>query len=272
MKIISWNVNGLRAIMAKDITGERFTRGQQTNNNVLSQLIHAENPDILAIQEIRCDEDVATKFALEHFPEYHFHKVVSSKKRKGYSGVAIFSKTVPQHVYDDFPENEEGRVICLEFPNYFVINAYVPNSKPDLSRLKYRVEVWEPAIRTYINKMNHKKKPVVYVGDFNVAPTELDIARAKENEKSHGYTIEERTAFADLLKGCGMIDAYRVLHPNQRQYTWFSNYAKSRERNIGWFIDRIIVSQSLKKHISSISILPKYFGSDHVPIQVTMAI
>jgi exodeoxyribonuclease-3 len=177
---------------------------------------------------------------------------------------------MPLNIFENFVHNEEGRVLCAEFQSFYLVNAYVPNSKPDLSRLDYRVNIWETEIRKYINTLQ-KKKPVIYCADFNVAPTEIDIHRAKGNEKSHGFTIEERTAFKQLVDECGLVDAFRSLHPSVRKYTWFSNFGKARENNKGWRIDHFLVSEKLKRTLKSCEILGDIYGSDHVPIVLELS-
>jgi exodeoxyribonuclease-3 len=166
----------------------------------------------------------------------------------------------------DFSENIEGRLICLEFPKFFFINVYVPNSKPDLSRLDYRVNTWEPAIRKYIKDLQ-KTKAVIYTGDFNVAPTALDIYSTKGKSRENGFTQEERDAYATLLSECKMKDAFRTLYPDkQGEYSWFSLRTKGRQRNQGWFIDRFVLSNKLMKHVNSVSVLKTVQGSDHLPV------
>jgi exodeoxyribonuclease-3 len=255
MKIISWNLNGLRSVLTKDKQGKKTS-----NENVLEILIKEQDPDILCLQETRCPCD----FKVE-FKELPYKYILSSTTKKGYSGVAIFSKEKPIKIYTDFIHNEEGRIIIFEFYNFYIVNAYVPNSKSDLSRIDYRINVWEKEIRDYLNKYQ-KKKAVIYLGDLNVAASEIDIYNAKSNEKKHGYTIEERTAFADLLDKCKLIDTFRYMHPKDIKYSWFSNFAKSRERGIGWRIDYILISERLKNNVKNADILSEYFGSDHIPV------
>lgn len=261
MKLISYNVNGLRAIIQKDKEGKRDT----DNHHSLMSLIHEEDPDILALQESKCPENFDPKLP---FP---FKYLKESKTKKGYSGVAIFSKIEPIRIIDDFPENEEGRVLCLEFPKFFLLNTYTPNSKPDLSRLEYRYKKWEPMIRDYVNKLQ-KEKPVIFCSDFNVAPTEMDIYSTKGKEKMHGFTIEERTEFAKLLKECNLVDTFRHLHPNTRKYSWFSYFGKAREKNNGWRIDEWLVSKKLASKVKHADILNDYIGSDHAPITLDINI
>jgi len=255
MRIISWNVNGLRAILEKDKNGKRDTK----NKNVLESLILEQDPDIICLQETKCPEDCKMDV------NFKYKKILSSKNKKGYSGVAILSKEEPINVLEDFSENEEGRLICLEFYKFYLINVYVPNSKPDLSRLDYRINIWESKIKKYINKLQEKKL-VIYTGDLNVAPTELDIHTIKGHNRSHGFTEEERNAFLELKKECKMIDTFRYLHPNEKKYSWFSNFGKARENNKGWRIDIFLISDKLQQNIKNSDILREYNGSDHIPI------
>lgn len=255
MKIISWNVNGLRAILTKDKKGKKDTK----NKNVLETLVIEQNPDIICLQETKCPEDCIINL------NFKYKNILASKTKKGYSGVAILAKEEPINILDDFTENQEGRIICLEFSKFYIINAYVPNSKADLSRLDYRINVWESKIRKYINKLQ-EKKPVVYTGDLNVAPTELDIHTVKGHSRSHGFTEEERNAFLELKTDCKMIDTFRYLHGNEKKYSWFSNFGKARENNKGWRIDIFLVSEEFQKNIKNSEILGEYNGSDHIPI------
>lgn len=256
MKFITFNVNGLRSILQKDITGTK----KIDNPNIIEYILQTYSPDFLCLQEIKCPQD----FKLDNFiPGDYMYEINSSKTKKGYSGTAIITKHKPLNILYNFHENEEGRLICLEYPKFYIINTYVPNSKPDLSRLEYRTDTWEQSIVNYISNL---KKPVIYLGDLNVAPTELDIHNAKSNEKSHGYTVEERSAFANLIKKCKLVDTFRHLHPNKKEYTWFSPFQKSRERNKGWRIDHILVSKVLKSKIKSCDILSNIYGSDHLPV------
>lgn len=261
MKIISWNVNGLRAVLSKDINGIRLT----SNPNVLDSIIEDINPDIIALQETKCPKDLNISELLHHSINYSYKIILESKTRKGYSGVSIFAKRAPLRVFEDFPENIEGRVLCVEYETCIIINAYVPNSKPDLSRLSYRETVWEPTMRAYIQE-KQKIKPVVYMADMNVAPTELDIYTLKGKHKEAGFTLVERNAFTKMLDECNIIDAYRHIYPSERAYTWFSAISRGREKNNGWRIDTFLISCVLKDSIKTCKILNNYYGSDHVPI------
>lgn len=255
MKIVTFNTAGLRSVLSKNKAGKRDT-GEP---NVLQTLIAEKDPDIICIQESKCNADLNTGL------QFPFEKIIASTTRKGYSGVAIFSKIIPLKVLDDFEHNEEGRLICLEFEKFYLINAYVPNSKGDLSRLDYRINIWEVAMRKYINKLQENKS-VIYAADLNVAPTEIDIFKASGHEKAPGFTIDERNAFAKMLTECNLIDTYRLLYPEKREYTYFSNFARSRERNAGWRIDGILLSNKLKKYVEKVDILNDFYGSDHCPI------
>jgi exodeoxyribonuclease-3 len=262
MKLISYNVNGLRAALEKDKSGKRNTG----NSNSLLQLIDEHDPDILAIQECKCDQDFDP-----HLP-FPYKFILSASTKKGYSGVAIFSKIEPMKVLKDFPENQEGRVLCLEFSKFYLLNTYTPNSKQDLSRLDYRVKTWEPLIRDYVNKLQ-EKKPVIFSSDFNVAPTEIDIYSTKGKERAHGFTIEERTAFKELLTHCKLIDTFRHLHPTVRKYSWFSYFnKKARENNNGWKIDAWLVSKKLHNKVKVADILNDYHMSDHCPVTLEIDI
>lgn len=254
MRIISWNVNGLRALLSKDKEGKRGT----DKEGVLFALIDEQKPDVLALQETRCSGDIDPKLP----DDFVYKRILASKTKKGYSGVGIFSKVEVITTIVDFIENDEGRVLCVEYPDFFLVNAYVCNTKPDLSRLEYRIHVWEKSMREFLNKLQ-KKKPVIYTGDLNVAPTELDIHTVQGHERSHGFTIEERNAFTSLLKECNLVDTYRLLHPNTRKYSWFSNLGRARENNKGWRIDFCLVSKALIGKVKKSDILEEYMGSDH---------
>jgi len=255
MRIVTYNCNGIRAVLQKDKNGDRDT----TNPHTLRDIISTYDPDILCLQETKCPEDFVADLPFE------YHSTLAATTKKGYSGVAIYSKIQPLKILKDFEYNEEGRVVCFEYESFYMLNTYTPNSKPDLSRLAYRVNVWEPTIRTYINKLQ-KKKPVIYCSDFNVAPTSLDIYSEKGKERSHGYTIEERNAFGRLLDECKVVNAFRFIHPEARKYSWFSYFGKAREQNKGWLIDGFVVSNRIKEKIKDCDILSEYKASDHRPM------
>lgn len=246
MKIISWNVNGIRAVLKKGF----------------QDFVKKENPDIVCIQETKAHPDQVDTI-MHDYPHHYWH----SAKKKGYSGTAIFSKIEPLSViYGDGPMNdEEGRVITLEFKNYFLVTVYTPNSKRELERLEYRQE-WDKNFLKFL-KMLEKKKPVVFCGDLNVAHKEIDIARPKSNLRSAGFTIEERHGFDNFINA-EFIDTFREFNKEPDNYTWWSYMFKARERNVGWRIDYFCISKSLRKQLKDAFILPKIMGSDHCPVGI----
>lgn len=250
MKIISWNCNGLRSVL---------------NKNALQDLIEKEKPDIVCLQETKCPHDL--KIDIVENYGFKYNMIHDSKIKKGYSGVAIFSNIEPIRILTDFSENNEGRIIVFEYPKVYIMNSYVPNSKADLSRLDYRINTWEVEVRKYINELQ-KHKPVIALADWNVVPADIDIYSTKGKAKMHGNTIEEKKAYQDLLSECNLIDSYRLLYPDKKEYTWFSNFGKAREKNNGWRIDTALVSEKLKSKIIDARILKEYTGSDHVPISL----
>lgn len=261
MKILSWNVNGIRAVIRK---GE------------FQKFIAEYDPDILCLQETKAEQDQA-EIDLPQYIEYWN----SSKTKKGYSGTAIFSKIKPITVINDIPHNiakehgleadkyghsnDEGRVITAEFDDFFVVTAYTPNAKDDLSRIPLR-QNWDKAMIAYCSVLQDKK-PVVYCGDMNVAHTEDDLANPKPNKGKKGFTSEERAGFDSWL-AVGFVDTFRMLYKGNGYYTWWSHFAKSRERNVGWRIDYFLVSESIKNRIKSADIHPEQMGSDHCPVSV----
>jgi len=259
MKLVSWNVNGIRAVH---------------NKGLFLPVIKELKPDILCLQETKAEKGQAV-IDLPDYEEFWN----SSKGKKGYSGTAIFTKHQPLEVLYDFPEkiakkyklvddygdpNAEGRVIAAEFKGFYVVTCYTPNSKPDLSRLSLRHKAWDPAFLEYM-KMLEKKKPVIFCGDLNVAHGPDDLAKPKENEGEHGYTREEREGLDEVVKA-GFIDSYRIFAKGNGVYTWWSNFSNARGRNIGWRIDYFFVSKALAKKVKKAEIFPKIMGSDHCPI------
>ena len=260
--IFSWNVNGLRAILRK---------------GNLQDFINKEKPDILCIQETKAKKG-QVKVDLPDYKE-----IWNSAKRAGYSGTAIFSKEEPLNFTTGFNSEiqknyqwadafgdptSEGRVLTVEYPRFFLVTVYTPNSKPDLARLKLRQQTWDPAFLKYLKTLE-KKKPLVICGDFNAAHTEIDLARPKDNEENAGYTKEERQGIENLINA-GFVDTFRKLHPNEHKYTWWTFRAGARARNIGWRIDYFFISKSLEKHLRSAEIYNQFGGSDHCPISITM--
>lgn len=248
MKLVSWNVNGLRACITKGF------------DEVFKNL----NADIFCIQETKMQEDQAESISYDGY-----YKYMNSAEKKGYSGTAIFTKLKPLSVTYGIGVEEhdkEGRIITLEYDKFFLVNCYTPNSKRELERLDYRM-IWEDEIRKYLNVLN-EKKPVIYCGDLNVAHNEIDIKNPKTNHFSAGFTDNEREKMTKLLDS-GYIDTYRYLYPNEAdRYTWWSYMRNSRQKNVGWRIDYFIVSNNLKNEIKEACIHSDIFGSDHCPIEL----
>ena len=243
MKLMTFNVNGLRAIMQKGFR----------------DLMQSEKPDILCIQETKMQEYQKT-FFFEGYHEYW-----SSADKLGYSGTLIYTKVKPLAVsYGiDGLYNDEGRIITLEFEDYFLVNTYVPNVKRDLSRIPYR-QVYEADLLAYVQKLD-QHKPVIHCGDLNVAHEEIDIKNAKANIGNAGFTDEERACFNTYLDA-GFSDVFRHLYPDKEQYTWWSYMFKARERNVGWRIDYFVVSTRFLPHVKDCYILDHVLGSDHCPV------
>lgn len=247
MKIIGWNVNGLRAIMSK---GE------------LMSLIERENPDIVALQETKMQEEQMI-FSFDGYLSY-----MNSAEKKGYSGTMVLVKKKPLSVsYDIEGDNhpKEGRVITLEYEDFYFVCAYVPNSKDGLLRLDYRMH-WEDDLRKHLSKLD-KIKPVIYTGDLNVAHNEIDLKNPDTNHMNAGFSDEERNAFSKLL-GEGFIDSFRYLYPDKIKYSWWSYRMKARERNVGWRIDYFVLSSRLADKLKDSIIHDEVYGSDHCPIEL----
>jgi len=254
MRIISWNVNGIRAIQTKGF----------------SESIVRLDPDILCLQETKAQaNEVGEALAsLNHLPTYS-----NSAERKGYSGVAIVTKNEPLKVWNDIgiaEHDQEGRVICAEYPSFYLVNVYVPNSGQELARLPYR-QKWDAAFLKYLKTLE-ATKPVIVCGDFNVAHQPIDLKNDKSNyNKTAGYTQIEIDGMTHLLEA-GFIDIYRHLHPNDVAYTYWSYRFNSRAKNTGWRIDYFLISKSLLQNVSSATILSDYLGSDHCPIALEITI
>jgi len=251
MKLVTWNVNGIRACVKKGFL----------------DFFNEIDADIFCIQESKLQEG-QIQLELEGY-----HQFWNYAERKGYSGTAVFTKQKPISVTygigEDF-EELEGRAITLEFPEFFLLNVYTPNSKRDLSRLGYRIE-WEKQLKKYINELD-AIKPVIYCGDLNVAHQEIDLKNPKSNLGNSGFTLEERGEMTSLLES-GYIDSFRYLYPDKGDvYTWWSYMAKVRERNIGWRIDYFILSEVLKDRLVDTEIHCDVMGSDHCPVMIEMNI
>ncbi|MBX2866480.1 exodeoxyribonuclease III [Candidatus Kaiserbacteria bacterium] len=259
MKIFSWNVNGIRAVIRKE---------------ALLPFIEKYQPDILCLQETKANKD-QVEVDLPDYEEY-WH----SAEKKGYSGTAIFTKIPPIEVFYGLPEDiikkykltddygdttKEGRVLVLEFENFFVSTVYTPNAKEDLSRIPMRQQ-WDPAYLEYMKRLN-EEKPVIFCGDFNVAHTENDLARPKQNVGKKGFTDEEREGVDNMLKA-GFIDTFRLFEKGNGHYTWWSHWGGARERNVGWRIDYVMTSEALTSLIKNARIHVDVMGSDHCPVSV----
>ncbi|NCN52706.1 exodeoxyribonuclease III [Candidatus Parcubacteria bacterium] len=263
MKIYSWNVNGIRAVLKKE---------------ELLPFIEKHQPDILCLQETKANQD-QVEIDLPDYDEYW-----NSADRKGYSGTAIFTKQAPENVMHGFPEDliekyqlsdgygdtiKEGRVLALEFEHFYVVTVYTPNAKDDLSRIPMRQQ-WDPAFFEYMKRLE-SEKPVIHCGDYNVAHTEDDLARPKENKGKKGFTDEERAGFDAFVDG-GFVDTFRLFHKGNGFYTWWSHWGGARERNVGWRIDYILASEALVSIIKKADIHPEVTGSDHCPVSIELAI
>ena len=247
MKIVSFNVNGLRAVLQKNFI----------------QDFYSFDADIFSLNETKLSE-VKDKFNFE--PEGYNIYYTNSKIRKGYSGVCVFSKLTPLNIWyglKDHKYDDEGRVITLEFENFYYVACYVPNSGDGLKRLDFRME-FEDDLLDYLNSLN-KLKPIIYAGDLNVAHKEIDIKNPKSNERNAGYTIEERNDFSRLLDN-GYTDIYRQMNPNTVKYSWWSYRFNARSNNAGWRIDYFILSNRIVDKVISTDICNEIMGSDHCPI------
>ncbi len=266
MKLVSWNVNGIRAVV---------------NKGIFVAFVKHEKPDVLCLQETKAERGQAT-IDLSEYEEYW-----NSAAKKGYSGTAIFvKKTIPVHsVQLGLPEdlctkyklhtdgygdpNIEGRVVAVELDDIYVVTVYTPNSKDDLSRLKLRHTQWDPAFLAYLKRLE-EQKPVAFCGDLNVAHTPEDLAHPKENDGEHGFTKEEREGIDHIIK-TGFVDSFRHFMPmGNGYYTWWTHWQRARERNVGWRIDYWFVSHKLLPRLKSAKILPDVMGSDHCPVSIEL--
>lgn len=251
MKLISWNVNGIRACITKGF----------------KEFFKTANADIFCIQETKCQKG-QVELEFEGYKSYW-----NSAEKKGYSGTAIFTKKEPLNVTYGIgieEHDKEGRVITLEYEKFYMVNIYTPNSKRELERLEYR-QIWEDEIRKYLLKLN-ETKPVIMCGDLNVAHEEIDLKNPKTNHRSAGFTDEERNKMTELLQA-GFIDSFRYLYPTQENiYSWWSYMRKAREKNVGWRIDYFIVSKDIKSKIKEARIDTDILGSDHCPVELEIDI
>lgn len=271
MKIYSWNVNGIRAVIRK---------------GVFQEFMATHQPEILCLQEIKATQSQAKPDLPDYIEYWH------SAEKAGYSGTAIFTKTEPLHVVTGFPDdlveqyaladdgygnpNAEGRVIAAEYESFWLVTVYTPNSKGDLSRLDLRYSHWDPAFLAYIKRLETgglgtgTPKPVIFCGDLNVAHQEVDLANPKRNRGTHGFTDQERERFGDFVEH-GFVDTFRHLYPDMAEaYTWWNYMSKARERNVGWRIDYFLMSQALTPKLAEAQIHADVPGSDHCPVSITL--
>jgi len=271
MRIISWNVNGIRAVHKK---------------NLFVPFVKKYKPDVICLQETKAEQN-QSEVDLPEYEEYW-----NSATRKGYSGTAIFTKEKPISVFLGLPKNiinkykinndgygdpaTEGRVMTLELKNFYVVSVYTPNAKDDLSRVALRHKKWDPAFLEYMKELENTStgsgrtgKPVIFCGDLNVAHTADDLARPKENKGKKGFTDEEREGIQNIIDA-GFVDTFRIFTKGNGHYSWWSHFANARSRNVGWRIDYIFVSKILAKKVKSAKILPEVLGSDHCPVLVEL--
>ncbi len=246
MKLVSWNVNGVRAVYQKGF----------------KEIFNNFNADIFCIQETKMQEG-QLDLTMEGYNVY-----LNSAERKGYSGTAVWTKIKPISVSKGIgieEHDKEGRVLTLEYNEFYLVNVYTPNSKRELERLEYRV-VWENEFRKYLKKLE-KNKPVILCGDLNVAHKELDVKNDKTNRNSAGFTDEERREFQNLLNE-NFVDTFRVFYLDKEKFSWWSYFGKAREKNVGWRIDYFVVSEVLKNKLKDAEIHDQVFGSDHCPVSI----
>ena len=250
MKLISWNVNGIRAALKNGLLG----------------FIEESRADIYCFQEIK-----ATREQVEaEWPE-DYHQYWHPADKKGYSGTAVFTRVKPDNVTHGINAGSgdgEGRVMTLEFDEYFLVNVYTVNSKRGLLRLDYRHKEWDTAFLKHVQKLR-KSKPVIFCGDLNVAHKEIDLANPKSNRRNAGFTDEEREGFDNFIRA-GFIDTFREFESGGEHYTWWSYWANARERNVGWRIDYFCITPDLRPRLKSAFILPDVFGSDHCPTGIVL--
>lgn len=247
MKIISWNVNGLRAVIKKGF----------------NDFVAEQSPDMLCIQETKMQPGQA-EIDIDGYKIY-----MSSAEKKGYSGTIIYTKKTPLNVVYGIDEkyNDEGRVITLEYNDFYLVNVYTPNSKPLLARIEYR-KVYEDDLREYLSRLNNKK-PVILCGDLNVAHNEIDLKNPASNHKNPGFSDDEREKFTQLLNA-GFTDSFRYLYPEKVQYSWWSYRFNARANNAGWRIDYFVVSNNFIDKVEDSIILDDVYGSDHCPVSITL--
>lgn len=251
MKLVSWNVNGVRSVLGKG----------------LLDFLVSSKPDILCLQETKAEQSQVDDLL---WPR-EYHQFWNSAEKKGYSGTAIFTKEKPVNVTYGMGQKEldtEGRIVNAEFKDFTLVCVYTPNSQRELVRLDYRTKVWDPAFRAHLKKLE-KSKPVIFCGDLNVAHKEIDLKNPKSNVRNAGFTIEERTSFDETL-ALGYVDTFREFEPGPNHYSWWSYRMDARARNIGWRIDYFGLSNKLRKRLKKAWIKPHVMGSDHCPVAIEL--
>ena len=245
MKLVSWNVNGIRSVLRQGFL----------------DYVAAEDPDVICLQEVRA---LPEQVVLD-LPGYQVHWNPAVKK--GYSGTAILTRRPAESITRGLPsvlEDDEGRVITGVFPEFYLVNVYTPNAKRDLSRLDYRTKVWDVGFLTYLKGLE-KDRPVIFCGDLNVAHKEIDLANPKSNANNAGFTPEERSGFDNLVQA-GFVDTFREFNKEGGHYSWWSQMGRAREKNIGWRIDYFCISPHLRSRLKTAAIRPQVLGSDHCPV------
>jgi exodeoxyribonuclease-3 len=263
MKIIAWNINGLRSLL-------------KTEN--LDNLIKSEKPDILCFGETKlsCPYTTIDDTMKDRYKEYKYRYWSHCEKKGGYSGTAILTKKKPLNImyglkYHDKELDDEGRVITIEYNKYYLLHVYTPNSGQALARLKFRTKIWDIAFSHHIEKLQ-KSKPVIVCGDLNVAHKEIDLKNPKTNKMTAGFTDDERESFTNLLNNNKLIDTFRFINKDLIKYSFWSYMRKSREKNIGWRIDYFLTSDIMQKNIQDSDIITTIHGSDHAPIKLVLKI
>ena len=252
MRLLSWNVNGIRACLKKGF----------------DEFVKSDSPDVLCIQETKAQED---QLDLTWAHELGYETYFNSAEKKGYSGTAIWTKTKPKKVTFGIgveEHDQEGRVITASYDDFHLVTVYTPNAQRGLKRIDYRLE-WDAAFLSYCRKLK-QRKPVIFCGDLNCAHQEIDLANPKANRKNAGFSDEERAGLDELAKA-GFVDAFRELNPEPDNYTWWTMRNNARERNIGWRLDYFWVSKKLMDRVESASIRNDIFGSDHCPVEIVLA-
>jgi exodeoxyribonuclease-3 len=252
MKIVSWNVNGVRAALKKGLLG----------------YIEGSGADVICLQETK-----AQPGDVQHVVWPGYEAIWNSAEKKGYSGTAMLVRTKPKNValgIGAIEHDREGRVLAAEFPDFWLVDVYQPNSQRGLARLAYRTGEWDPAFLAFLRRLEKKGKPVLFCGDLNVAHTEIDLANPKTNRRNAGFTDEERGNFSALLDR-GFVDTFRAFHPEPGHYSWWSQMGDCRARNIGWRVDYFVASEKLRPALRRAWISPEVMGSDHCPVGLELA-